>query len=91
MSIKRRGNDSQLVDPNCHTAYFDMATFNDLPNELIIAIIEEIVPYGEQMPLIGVDAAWDYLLPYRKSLKRITTPNVQIPVKTDVDLLPLRS
>lgn len=75
-----------------------MAIFNDIPPELIIDIIKEIVPYNERKPSVGVNAAWTSLAEYLNSLKQPVRPNVEVEdpdsyvmVSIYADLLALRS
>lgn len=46
-----------------------MTSFNNLPNELIIDIIKEVVPYNHLEPTIGKNAAWNTVQAYHDSLK----------------------
>jgi hypothetical protein len=75
-----------------------MATLNDLPNELLLDIVKDLVPWNEREPRIGVNAAWSNLNPYFKSLKEtpyITSgdssdPPTLVSVSIYADLLAFR-
>jgi hypothetical protein len=45
-----------------------MATFHDLPNELVIEIIKDLVPHNEHESTIGRNAAWHPIETYHSSL-----------------------
>lgn len=75
-----------------------MATFNDLPNELIIQVIEEIIPDNQYKLTIGVNAPWNRLETYHGSLKLAepsdpseSDSDTPLLVSIYADLLALRS
>jgi hypothetical protein len=50
----------------------------DLPNELLLIIIQYLLPYNEHRPIIGFDAGWRTLDDYRSSLTGIKVKVVEI-------------
>ena len=78
--------------------HFDMATFNDLPVEMMLEIIQMILPFNKYKPIIGDNAAWTSLNAYNDSIMYINSedemdesdPLPPSPISIHEDIMALR-
>jgi hypothetical protein len=52
-----------------------MATFNDLPVEIVLEIIRDSISYNECKPINGENAAWTDLSTYHRSIRHLAAEN----------------
>jgi hypothetical protein len=74
-----------------------MASFNDLPVELILEIVQDLIPFNKFKPILGENASWTTLNAYNDSIMRIEWESVDdfdplppSPISIHADILALR-